>query len=100
MTKALDKPEPIRQRYLADRLMMLLLYAPASEADGRDRLEDGSISLKMTKVARSLRMNSSKLFDQLLFLQHSGYITELDVRFKYGCVRLRPTKPLCFWDKP
>ena len=89
---------PIRHRYVCDRILLVLLYAPASEEEGRDRLEDGSILLKMSKVARSLRMSSTHLYDQLLFLQHTGYIAELDVRFKHGCVRILPTKPLCRWD--
>ncbi len=89
--------EPIRHRYLADRILLLLLYKPADPEHGLERLEDGSVALKMGPISRLLKMNSTRLYDQLLFLQHTGYLDLLDHKYKWGWVRVRPTRPLCSW---
>lgn len=91
---------PIRQRYLADRVLLTLLYRPASEEDGIHRLQDGSVLLKMGPVARLFRLNSSRLYDQLTFLHSTGYLDVLDLRYKYGQVRVRPAKCLVQWPTP
>ena len=89
---------PIRRRYLSDRIMLLLLYAPVNPERGiAGRLEGGAVLLKMGPLARSLAMNSTKVFDQLLFLQHAGYLTSVDYNFKFGYVRVDVTPPQCQW---
>ena len=88
---------PVRHRYIADRLLILLLYRPASEEEGITRLEDGSLLLKMGRLARLLRLNSSRIYDQLLFLEHTGYLAYVDYKFKYGQVRVKPVAPLVTW---
>lgn len=92
--------EPIRRRYIADRILLLLLYKPADPDNGFDRLADGSLSLKMGPVSRLLKMNSTKLYDQFLFLQHTGYLDIFDHKYKWGHVRVRPTQPLPLWTTP
>jgi hypothetical protein len=87
---------PIRQRYAADRTLLLLLYRPASPGE-IERLEDGSVAIKMGPVARLMKYNSSKMYDQLLFLQSIGYIRELDSAWRWGWVRIVVTPPLCSW---
>lgn len=88
---------PVRHRYMADRLLALLLYKPASEEDGVLRLEDGSVLLRMGPLSRLLKLNSSKLYDQLLFLHSMGYLEMVDIKYQWGRVRVRPSKPLCSW---
>ena len=87
--------EPIRHRYLADRILILLLYRPADESIGLLRLEDGAVALKMGPLARALKMNSTRLYDQLLFLQSEGYLTTVDYKWKWGMVRVVPSAPSC-----
>ena len=92
---------PIRSRYLADRIMLVLLYAPVNAEEGIvGRLEGGGILLKMGPLARRLALNSTKLFDQLLFLQHAGYLSCVDYNFKFGQVKVDVTPPQCKWVAP
>ena len=83
----------IRHRYLADRVLLLLLYRPA-EPDSIERLEDGSVAIKMAAVARLLKLNSTKLYDQLLFLKEAGYIMLVDPKWRWAWVRVVCTVPL------
>lgn len=94
-----EQLEPIRHRYMADRLLALLLYKPADSEAGIERLEDGSVLLKMGPLARLLKLNSSKLYDQLLFLHSMGYLDTFDIKYAWGKVRVRPSQPLCRWEK-
>jgi hypothetical protein len=94
----MSKTEPIRHRYMADRLLAILLYKPADPAAGIERLPDGFVLLKMGPLARLLKLNSSKLYDQLLFLHSMGYIDTFDIKYAWGRVRVRPTLPLCHWN--
>lgn len=97
----MDEKQPgIRHRYLADRIMLLLLYRPASEESGIDRLEDGSLVLRMGRFATLLRLNSSKTYDQLLFLQSLNYISLVDPRYGWGKVRVVLAPPLTQVVKP
>jgi len=87
----------IRSRYIADRILLILLYRPGEEEIGLTRLEDGSILVRTGAMARSLKMNSSKLYDQFLYLQHAGYVDLLDLKYKFGQIRIRPTRPAVKW---
>lgn len=96
----IDSPaNPVRHRYMADRLLALLLYKPEDKAAGIERLPDGSVLLKMGPLARLLKLNSSKLYDQLLFLHSMGYLDTFDIKSQWGRVRVRPSKPLCAWPE-
>jgi hypothetical protein len=94
----MSNAEPIRHRYMADRLLAILLYKPANPEAGIERLADGSVLLKMGPLARLLKLNSSKLYDQLLFLHSMGYIDTFDIKYAWGRVRVRPALPLCHWN--
>lgn len=97
----IDTPaNPVRHRYMADRLLALLLYKPADKEAGIERLPDGSVLLRMGPLARLLKLNSSKLYDQLLFLHSMGYLDTFDIKYAWGKVRVRPSKPLCSWTAP
>lgn len=94
-TPSAQAPEgPVRHRYLADRILLLLLYRPASAEEGIERLDDGSVAIRMGPVARLLKMNSTRLYDSLLFLHSIGYIRELDSKWRWGWVRCHITPPL------
>lgn len=84
---------PIRSRYLPDRILLALLYKPADPDIGFNRLPDGSLLLKMAPVGKEFKLNSTRFFDQLLFLQAAGYLEKLDMRAKWGHVLVRPTLP-------
>jgi len=84
----------VRHRYLADRIALLLLYRAPSEEEGIQRMEDGSVLLRMGPFSRSLRLNSSRCYDQLLFLKEMGYLAEVDVNYQYGRVKVRVQPPL------
>ena len=87
----------VRGRYLCDRLQLLLLYSPA--IDGMlEREQDGHILLRTGPFARQLKLNSSKLFDSLLFLQSTGYLRIDPMPPKYGWLRIYPTRPLVMWE--
>lgn len=95
---SIDSPaNPVRHRYMADRLLALLLYKAEDKQTGIERLKDGSILLKMGPLSRLLKLNSSKLYDQLLFLHSMGYLDTFDIKYAWGRVRVRPAKPLCSW---
>lgn len=92
--------EPIRHRYLADRILLLLLYSASDASIGLERLAPdagGGVLLRMGPLSRALRLNSSKLYDQLLFLQHTGYLEYVDYKFKWNHVLVKPTKPQVSW---
>ena len=84
---------------MADRLLALLLYKPEDKVAGIERLKDGSVLLRMGPLARLLKLNSSKLYDQLLFLHSMGYLEVFDIKYQWGRVRVRPSKPLCSWPE-
>lgn len=96
----LGMDQPIRHRYLADRILLLLLYRPASADEGIERLEDGSVAVRMGPVSRMLKLNSTKLYDTFLFLHSVGYLREVDSKWRWGWVRLVLARPLCQWSNP
>ena len=87
----------VRRRYIADRIMLVLLYHPSVE--GHLERREGWITLKPSWLARQLKMNSSKLYDQFLFLQEQGYLV-VDRQAKWGYVRLFPATPITDDGKP
>jgi len=89
-------PAGVRHRYIADRIMMLLLYMPANPEFGVEREEDGIVILKMGPFAKYLAMNSSKLYDQMLFLHHAGYIARVDPVSRWGYLVIHVTPPAAY----
>lgn len=88
--------ESVRVRYLADRIMLILLYS--APTDGMlERTADGAVLIKAGPLARALKLNSTRLYDQLLFLQHSGYLTDVDPKARWGWVSVKPTRPAVNW---
>lgn len=86
---------PIRQRYLAAKILVCLLYSGGDSDAGLERLQDGSVLLRTAVAARKLfGLNSSRLRDQLLWLRANGYLDLYDDRYKMGQVRVRPAPPL------
>lgn len=80
--------------------MLLLLYQPSNPDVGIERLAEPQAAclLHMGPLARTLKLNSSRLYDQLLFLQSIGYLQKVDVNFKWGRVLVVPTPP-CGWSQ-
>jgi hypothetical protein len=83
----------IRRRYLADRILLILLYKPTDDSIGFTRRPDGACLVRMGPLARVLKLNSTRLYDQFLFLEHTGYIDKLNPKYKYGHVLVRPALP-------
>lgn len=84
----------MRQRYLADRILVTLLFRTHDPEGGFTRQTSGHILLKLGPLASLLKMNSTKLYDQILFLHHAGYIQSVDPRYKWGHLRLLMTPPV------
>lgn len=87
-----------RPNYTADRILLLLLYSPAS--DWLERFPDGSILVRVGPCARSLKLRSARLFEQLEHLRTAGYLGVVDPSHRWGSVRVTVSRPLVEWPAP
>jgi hypothetical protein len=92
-----DIKNPIRSRYLADRVLIMLLYsAPIDSVLVREPREDGQplkVSVRLSPFARSIRLNTTRLLDQISWLHTMGLITKVDLISKYGWATLTIREP-------
>lgn len=86
---------PIKSRYTADRILLMLLYHP--QVEGLIRNTDSSVSIRIGALAQRLKMNNTQVWNQLLFLKEGGYLTSLDQTEGLGRVRVTVRAPLLAW---
>lgn len=88
---------PIKSRYTADRILLMLLYHP--QVEGLVRHPDSSVTVRIGALAQRLKMNNTQVWNQLLFLKEHGYLTHLDQASDgVGRCRVRPARPLIPWS--
>lgn len=85
---------PIRSRYLADRILITLLYsAPIDSILSRDPANPMKVTVRLSPFARSVRLNTTRLLDQISWLHTMGLITKIDLVSQYGWATLTLKAP-------
>ena len=85
----------IRSRYLADRVLVMLLYSKTTEGVLHRPLDtsDLEVRIRLSPFARSIRLNTTRLLDQLTWLHTMGLITKLDLTTQYGWATITLKEP-------
>lgn len=83
----------VRQRYLADRLLLILMYSP----DSANFQRTGTTLLFKPRVLTSkIKLGSSAIYDQLVHLEKLGYVTELkNPKYSWVSLRINPPRGMC-----
>jgi hypothetical protein len=80
---------PIKNRLVPFKILSCILYGRFTWIE--KRTESETLLLSLGPMARSFRITSSRLRDQLEWLRENNYLESLAL--KYGCAEVRPKVP-------